>query len=112
MHINRPLLAAAVAAVVSAEVHVVDVGEEGLEFEPQTINPKKGDTVIFHLYPRHNVVSSTFDKPCESNDDSWFSGPFEETDNGKKKYVVNVTSEDPVCAHSVFQHSRIFKADG
>lgn len=101
MHFNQVLLAAAVATVASSEVHVVDVGEDGLKFEPQTLNPKKGDTVIFHLYPRHNVVSGSFDKPCEHNDDSWFSGPFDQTDNGKKKFVVNVTSEDPVCTYSV-----------
>ncbi|OAG07579.1 uncharacterized protein CC84DRAFT_1068935, partial [Paraphaeosphaeria sporulosa] len=88
--------AAAVATVANSEVHTVDVGEDGLNFEPQTLNPKKGDTVIFHLYPSHNVVSGSFDKPCEFNDNSWFSGPFSQTDNGKKKYVVNVTSEDPV----------------
>ncbi|KAF9738722.1 hypothetical protein PMIN04_011113 [Paraphaeosphaeria minitans] len=103
MHINRALLAAAVATVANSEVHTVDVGEGGLKFEPQTLNPKKGDTVIFHLYPRHNVVSGSFDKPCEFNDDSWFSGPFDQTDNGKKKYVVNVTSEEPVWYYCAVQ---------
>jgi plastocyanin len=109
MHIGLALLAAAVATIANAEVHVVDVGADGLKFEPQTINPKKGDTVVFHLYSPHNVVSSTFDKPCESNDNSWFSGPFDQTDNGKKKFVVNVTSEDPVCAHSDFDIPKIPK---
>lgn len=101
MYVRNALFAVALAAVAKSEVHTVDVGEDGLKFEPQTINPKKGDTVIFHLYPQHNVVSTTFDKPCESNDDSWFSGPFSQTDSGKKKFVVNVTSEDPVCPQNV-----------
>ena len=96
MFFDRFVIALAVATVVKSEVHVVDVGENGLKFEPQTLNPKKGDTVIFHLYPRHNVVSTTFNAPCVSNDNSWFSGPFDQTDNGKKRFVVNVTTEDPV----------------
>lgn len=96
MYFNRLVLALAAATVAKSEVHTVDVGEDGLKFEPQTLNPKKGDTVIFHLYPRHNVVSTTFSTPCVSNGDSWYSGPFDQTDNGKKKFVVNVTTEDPV----------------
>lgn len=103
MYVKYIFLAAVIATVTRSEVHVVDVGEDGLRFEPQTINPKEGDTVIFHLYPRHNVVSTTFNQPCESNDNSWFSGPYDQTDDGKKKFVVNVTSENPVCiSHEFF----------
>lgn len=106
MYIKQLFLAAALTTVTISEVHVIDVGEDGLRFEPQTINPKAGDTVIFHLYPRHNVVSTNFNTPCESNDRSWFSGPFDQTEDGKKKFVVNVTSENPVCTNYLY-HSVI-----
>ena len=95
------------AALATAEVHTVDVGEEGLAFDPPTINVKTGDTVIFHLYPRHNVVTGPFDSPCTptSGDGGFFSGNFADTDNGNKKFVVNVTSEDPMYYYcSVMKH--------
>ncbi|KAJ4294415.1 hypothetical protein N0V90_008105 [Kalmusia sp. IMI 367209] len=103
MYARAILLAAIAATFGKAEVHTIDVGEDGLEFEPKTINPKKGDTVIFHLYPQHNVVSTSFNSPCVSSDNGFFSGPFGQTDNGKKKFVVNVTSEDPVWYYCAVQ---------
>ncbi|KAF1975904.1 hypothetical protein BU23DRAFT_457248 [Bimuria novae-zelandiae CBS 107.79] len=96
MHVKQILLAAVVATVVKSEVHNIDVGEDGLKFEPQVIKPVRGDAVVFHFYPKHNVVSTTFDKPCEYTSGSFFSGPFDKTDNGKLRFVVNVTNEDPV----------------
>lgn len=98
MYARSIILAAVAATLAKSEVHVVDVGKDGLRFTPETINPKKGDTVIFHLYPRHNVVSTSFGSPCVATDNSFFSGPFDQTDNGMKKFVVNVTTESPVRA--------------
>ena len=84
------------AALATAEVHTVDVGEGGLVFEPQTLTVKTGDTVIFHLYPRHNVMTGPFSSPCTptDGDGGFYSGEYDDTDDGEKKFVVNVTSED------------------
>ncbi|KAF2256545.1 hypothetical protein BU26DRAFT_415517 [Trematosphaeria pertusa] len=94
MHSLSPLLFAALTA---AKVYTIDVGESGLHLSPQTISPAIGDTVIFHLYPRHNVVQTSFSSPCvPSTGNGFFSGPFDNTDNGEKKFVVNVTTTSPV----------------
>lgn len=101
MRFNRALIAAAVAVVANSEVHTVEVGDEGLDFNPPTLDVKKGDTVIFHLNPVHDVAFGSFDKPCESDDSSPYSGSYEDSDSGNKKFVVNVTSEDPVSAQTI-----------
>jgi len=93
----QSFLVTSLAAIASAAVHTIDVGENGFKFEPETIdNVQQGDILIFHLYPRHNVVQGAFDSPCTPSDGGFYSGPFSETDDGKKKFVVNVTSNDPV----------------
>lgn len=99
------LLSTLLTLFATAEIHTVDVGEDGFAFSPQTLNVKVSDTVIFHLYPSHNVVSGPFDSPCTptSGSGGFFSGPFSGTDNGKKKFVVNVTSEDTVWFYCAVQ---------
>ena len=97
MYVKQVLLTAAVAAVANSEIHEVKVGDGTLKFDPETLNPKVGDTVVFHIFAGHNVISTSFDTPCVFNDNSWYSGSYSDTDNGRKKFVVNVTSEDPVC---------------
>ena len=45
---------------------IVQVGQNGLQFFPQTIKAAAGDTVEFHYYPNnHSVVQSSFDEPCK-----------------------------------------------
>ncbi|KAF9693551.1 hypothetical protein EKO04_008408 [Ascochyta lentis] len=83
-------------ALASATVHTVKVGSTGLAFDPQTISAAPGDTVVFELFPGHNVVEGDFDRPCQTDDDDFYSGPYSETNSGERKFVVNVTSDDPV----------------
>ncbi|KAF1358796.1 hypothetical protein EJ07DRAFT_81676, partial [Lizonia empirigonia] len=80
----------------SAAVHTVQVGPTALTFVPQTISAVQGDTVVFELFPGHNIVEGNFDSPCETGDDGFYSGPYSDTNNGERKFVVNVTSDDPV----------------
>jgi hypothetical protein len=90
------------AAIAAAKVHTVHGGSDNYEyhpdFHPKTLKVFTGDTVIFYLHSIYNVVSGPFDKPCTPTigDGGFSSGAFEATDNGKKKFVVNVTSEDPM----------------
>lgn len=53
----------------SAVVHTVQVGQSGLVFVPRTISAVQGDTVVFELFPGHNVVEGDFDSPCQTDDD-------------------------------------------
>lgn len=106
MHATTTAAILALTSFTHAAVHTVDVGESGLTFSPQTLNPAVGDTVVFKLYPQHNVVSGSFSSPClpsEGGNASFFSGPFSNTDNGAKKFVVNVTSTQPVYYYCAVQ---------
>lgn len=62
-------VAPAFVTLASAAVHTVQVGQSGLVFEPQTISAAQGDTVVFELFPGHNVVEGEFDSPCQTDDD-------------------------------------------
>lgn len=53
----------------SAALHTVQVGQSGLAFVPQTISAVQGDTVVFELFPGHNVVEGDFNSPCQTDDD-------------------------------------------
>ncbi|KAF1926153.1 uncharacterized protein M421DRAFT_225835 [Didymella exigua CBS 183.55] len=90
------LVAPVLVTLASAAVHTVQVGKSGLSFDPQTVSAVQGDSVVFELFPGHNVVGGDFDNPCQSDDDDFYSGPYSDTDSGAKKFVVNVTSDDPV----------------
>ncbi|KAJ4400962.1 hypothetical protein N0V91_008341 [Didymella pomorum] len=89
-------VAPGLVSLAAAAVHTVQVGESGLVFVPQTVSAVQGDTVVFELFPGHNVVEGEFDSPCQTDDDDFYSGPYSGTDSGAKKFVVNVTSNDPV----------------
>ncbi|KAF2796486.1 hypothetical protein K505DRAFT_237680 [Melanomma pulvis-pyrius CBS 109.77] len=85
------------AAVAAAEIHTVEVGDDqSLKFSPANITAQVGDTVIFKLYPQHNVAQGAFESPCAPSDGGIYSGPFANTDGGKKKFVINVTTTDPI----------------
>lgn len=109
MYATTSAAALALASILSftqAAVHTVDVGESGLTFKPETLNPAVGDTVVFKLYPQHDVVTGDFSSPCtpsSGGNASFFSGPFSGTDNGAKKFVVNVTTTQPVYYYCAVQ---------
>lgn len=61
----------------------VSVGKDGLLFTPDSITAEKGDTVEFTFYPQsHNVIESTFDKPCNYKSGGIFSGTSFSTTSG------------------------------
>jgi plastocyanin len=49
----------------SGKVHVVEVGESGFVFDPDTMTAAPGDVIQFQVYPTHSVARSTFNSPCE-----------------------------------------------
>lgn len=60
----------------SSATQMVDVGEDGFTFDPDTIHIASGGVVEFHFYPGdHSVVQAAFDNPCHPmSDTSFFSG--------------------------------------
>ena len=71
------------APALGAVLHV-DVGKSGLSFSPQTLTAKVDDVIIFQLYNGHDVAQSPFDKPCNPSSGGFYSGPYSNTDGGKK----------------------------
>lgn len=65
----RCSVASIFVTLASAAVHTVQVGPSALTFVPQTISAAQGDTVIFELFPGHDVVEGDFDSPCATADD-------------------------------------------
>lgn len=95
----KPLaLLTSLAAIASATVYTVDVGKDGNRFTPETLDRvREGDTIVFTLYPGHNVVEGDdSDDPCRAEDDGFYSGEYSESDNGKKKFVVTVDTDDEI----------------
>src|ERR1700743_2378855 len=78
-----------------AAVHTVDVGEDGLAFDPKTLTAAVGDKVIFTLYPQHNVAQSSFDKPC-ANDGGFYSGSYPSASNGAMRFVLTINDTNPI----------------
>ncbi|EAU86447.1 hypothetical protein CC1G_05441 [Coprinopsis cinerea okayama7 len=65
-----------VAATVSAETFTVLVGKDnGLTYDPPTVNAKVGDVISFQfLSKNHTVTQSTFASPCVPKDQGVDSG--------------------------------------
>jgi plastocyanin len=59
-------------------VHTIDVGEDGLTFNPASLTVAPGDKVEFHFYPPdHSVVQASFANPCQPiSSGGFFSGFF------------------------------------
>lgn len=94
------------ARVTFAAVHVVQAGKgSDLVFVPQSITAVEGDTVVFDISRNHNVVSGSFGSPCQAETDGIYSGPYSETDEGRRKFVVSINNTDPIYLYcSVQQH--------
>ncbi|KDQ20387.1 hypothetical protein BOTBODRAFT_141985 [Botryobasidium botryosum FD-172 SS1] len=61
----------AIVAIAAAFEYRVGVGKDentgnnGLGFDPSSIRPVAGDTIVFEFHAgTHSVIQSTFDKPC------------------------------------------------
>lgn len=77
-------------------VKVIDVGEDGLSFSPNTTSAAVGDTLEFHFYaPAHSVSQSSFDSPCVplSNGTGFWSGGIT-TASGENPTVWSVLVND------------------
>jgi plastocyanin len=64
------------SASASVATQMVDVGEDGFVFNPDTIHVASGGKVEFKFYPgNHSVAQAAFNNPCHPiSDTSFFSG--------------------------------------
>jgi len=81
-----------------SNVHIVQVGNGGLTFTPNSFNASIGDTVEFQFYPAtHSVSQSNFDSPCAPRNgtgvSSFYSGPVTTT-SGSNPNVFSLLIND------------------
>jgi plastocyanin len=89
----------ALAALALAETHQVQVGP-GLSYSPDTLTAAEGDIVQFTFGSGHDVVSGSFDSPCQP-DGLISSGNPQDGD----VFSVTIGSTDPMWIYcSVPQH--------
>lgn len=77
-----------------AELKVIDVGQHGLKFSPDSVAAAEGDELEFHFYPMaHNVAQSTFDEPCIATENGIWSD-FIPSQQGEANRTFTVTVND------------------
>ena len=89
---------ASIVALAAAETHEVTVGP-GLAYSPETVTAAQGDIVQFKFGSGHNVVSGTFDSPCENNGMIYSGDP-----NDGDVFSVTVNSTDPIWIYCSVPH--------
>lgn len=80
----------ALAVTTLAAVHEVTVGP-GLNYSPDTVNADDGDIITFTFGSGHNVVSGSFDSPCQPSG-GIYSGDPQDGD----KFSVTLNGTDPL----------------
>jgi plastocyanin len=84
------LTAASLLALAAAEVHEVTVGP-GLSYSPDTVTAAQGDVVQFKFGSGHDVVSGSFDSPCENNGKIYSGMP-----SDGDVFSVTIDNTDPI----------------
>ncbi len=92
----------------SAETtHIVKVGSDGLNIDPDNVKAEVGDIVNFEFYPNnHSITQSSYDEPCvplfgSTGVNPIFSGFFPvNTKDGEKEaskiFSININNTDPI----------------
>jgi plastocyanin len=85
------ILLSSLGSIAMAKIIEVQVGDTGLDFNPNSITAAKGDVINFTIFPDHNVAQSTFSSPCQpSGDAAIYSG------TNAKTFAVTVNNTDPL----------------
>ncbi|KAJ6444806.1 LON peptidase N-terminal domain and RING finger protein 1 [Purpureocillium lavendulum] len=87
-----PAALALLATSAAAKVIVVNVGQGGFTFSPDSIKAAAGDNVEFHFFGQHTAVSADFSKPCSPASTGFFSGDMQ----NKGIFTVTVNNTDPI----------------
>ncbi|PGH03433.1 hypothetical protein AJ80_08681 [Polytolypa hystricis UAMH7299] len=75
--------------------HVIQVGDGGFVFTPDTVTAAVGDKIQFVFHPmNHSVVRSTFDDPCVPTTEGTIFSGFVPVDSGTSPNVFIVTVND------------------
>ncbi|CAJ2512441.1 Uu.00g054560.m01.CDS01 [Anthostomella pinea] len=89
------------ASLASATFHEVTVGKGGqLKFDPETLTAQPGDQIRYSFFAKnHAVAQSTFDNPCQIQENAIFSG-FTATDSpdvaAPTTFIITVNDTKPL----------------
>jgi len=100
---------ASAPASTASGVHAVDVGQNGLTYNPNTVNASVGDTVQFTFHPiNHSVVQSSFGQPCQPQSNGIFSGFMPvSSGQGNSTFTITINDTQPIwlyCAQTAGSH--------
>ena len=86
-----------IISAAAAANHDVLVGNEGLNFSPNSLTAATDDTVTFHFYPgNHSVAQSDFNSPCSSTT-GFFSGYIDsQSGAASTTFTIAISSTDPI----------------
>jgi len=72
----------------------IQVGDQGLQFLPNTVYAGVGDTIQFQwVTPNHGVAQGDYDKPCTPGNSSFYSGVLQETTT---VFTVTINNTNPI----------------
>jgi len=86
-------------------VHIVDVGQSGFTYSPNTITAAVGESIEFHFFaPLHSVAQGDFATPCtpSANGTGFFSGDIT-TSSGENAnvFTVKINDTNPIWFYCV-----------
>jgi len=82
MRSSLPLLAV-LAATAAAKTVVINVGQSGFSFSPDSSTADVGDVLEFHFFGSiHTAVQSDFSSPCAMSSSGFDSGPINNKADG------------------------------
>jgi len=93
VHILAVLITSAVAKTV-----VINVGQSGLSFSPDSSTADVGDVLEFHFFSSiHSAVSGDFSSPCQMSSSGFDSGPINnKADGSGSVFQVTVQDTNPI----------------
>lgn len=81
-----------------AATYNVTVGP-GLSYSPSSVTASEGDVVAFTFGSGHDVVSGSFDSPCQPNGNIYSGEP-----NDGDVFSVTINSTDPIWVYCSVPH--------
>ena len=83
------LLLAFLAAIAFAKTVVINVGQSGFTFSPDTNTADVGDMLEFHFFGSiHSAVSGDFSTPCQMSASGFDSGPIDNQADGSVRLLT------------------------
>ncbi|KPI36870.1 uncharacterized protein AB675_11859 [Cyphellophora attinorum] len=91
---------ATTTGIPATSTYDIKVGSDNLKFDPETLTASPGDLLNFHFYNgNHSVAQSSYDSPCQAQDNGIFSGFFaggSGKDEDSKVFSMRLNDTNPM----------------